>query len=106
MMTYTSDIREVKGVDEFRRQLGAVLRRIREQAEDAEPVVFGNNRKPEAAVVPVGRLIELERAEEQLEDLALAMIAQQRRGQPVEGTVSDFFEAAGLDPAEVGLDGE
>lgn len=99
-------IREVKGVDEFRRQLGQVLRRIRSKAEEAEPVVFGNNRKPEAAVVAVERLAELERAEEQLEDLALAMIAQQRRQQPVEGTVAGFFEAAGLDPAEVGVEGE
>jgi hypothetical protein len=96
----------VEGVDEFRKRIGTVLRGFRANAGDAAPVIFGSNRRPEAAVVPFARLVELEEAEERLENLALTFVAQQRREEPVIGSVSDFFREADLDPADYGVAGE
>lgn len=101
-----TEFEHVAGVDEYRRSLGEVLRAIRSEAETAPPVVFGNNHKPEAATISYARLRELERAEELVEDLALAYVLQTRREEPVVGTVADFFRAAGIEPSEYGVEDE
>jgi len=105
-MSYGDRVTAVEGVDEFRRHLGDVLRSFRADAAHARPVIFGNHRRPEAAVVPYQRLVELEDAEQRAEDLALALLAAQRRESPIVGTVADFFVAAGLDPVVHAVDGE
>lgn len=101
-----TEFEHVAGVDEYRRSLGEVLRAIRSGRDDTRPVVFGNNHKPEAATISYARLRELERAEELVEDLSLAYVLHTRREEPVVGTVADFFRAAGVDPAEHGVERE
>ena len=85
------------GVDDVRKGLSELLRRIR-ASEAIEPVVFGSNRRAEAAIISVERLTELEQAEEQLEDLALAIVAFSRTDPPRIGTVAEFLVEAGLNP--------
>ncbi len=99
-MSFSSQIPQVRGVDEFRRHLGDVLRTFRDDADHADPVIFGNNRRPEAAVIPFARFRELEALDDTIEDLAIALVAAHRTEQPVVGSVADFFRAAGLDPSD------
>lgn len=58
-----------------RKGLPTILKRFREDGIDAQPVVFGSHRKPEAAVIP----FELyERIEAIVEDHQIAQIIRDR----------------------------
>jgi PHD/YefM family antitoxin component YafN of YafNO toxin-antitoxin module len=58
-------IQEILGTDEARKQLGDVLKRFRRDGADAEPVLFGAHRKPEAVILPVALWERLQLMEEQ-----------------------------------------
>jgi len=75
----------VHPVAEVRSQLSAQLARFRREGNQAEPVVFGSHRKPEAVIVPY----------EQYEALIQLAVAEHRRAAHANALAS--VRAEGLD---------
>lgn len=85
---------------EARRDLTKAVERFRREGPDAEPVIFGSHRKPEAAVIPY-RAYEL--LVELAEEVAVARRVRERdaRDSGRRWTLSQVAEEFGVDLDEV-----
>ena len=83
-------------ISEARTRLPAHVRRFREQGLDAEPVIFGDRRQPDAALVPYETF---ELLLDVAEDIAIAQRIRERDAAD-DGTRTTLAEAA----AEFGID--
>ena len=67
---------EVLATREAREQLPAMLERFRQAGADAEPVVIGARRRPEAVVLSYERYLELAGGRENVSDLLERQVAK------------------------------
>jgi PHD/YefM family antitoxin component YafN of YafNO toxin-antitoxin module len=88
---------EVLATREAREQLPAMLEHFREAGADAEPVVIGARRRPEAVVLSYERYLELAGGRESVADLLARQVAKLGAGlDPDEATqlANDELHAA------------
>lgn len=94
---------EVTPSAEAREKLPTYLRHFREHPTDAEPVVFGAQRKPEAVILPYERYQKLM---ETLDDMVIRLELQQRLAEAEEDPGRELAEVMadlGYSPDEFGL---
>lgn len=79
---------------EARALLPEVLRRFRSEGAAADPLIFGAQRRPEAAVIPYALYEALAPA---IEELEIAEVVRERTMEPSR-PLSDLAAELGLDP--------
>lgn len=79
---------------EVRKSFPAVLRRFRDGGADAEPVVFGSHRKPEAVIIPFALYDAIYPL---LEDIEVAALIRERTSQGSPEPLDDVAAELGVD---------